>query len=77
MSTTACSVSCGIVETQLGRLESPITWAEKYLVREGYVKRRTKLKKLSAKKIAEIIDDLETAKTDLENHECGNCYDDY
>ena len=76
-STTACSINCSAdLSTQLGRLDSPKERAEKYLVREGYVRRRTKLKNLSVKKIIEIVEALESAKSYMDNHECRGYFDD-
>ncbi len=52
MATTMCSVAMSTMASmQIRRIE----WAEKFLVTEGIVKRRTKLKRLSAKTIAKII----------------------
>ena len=43
-----------------------IAWAEAELKIRGYVKRRTKLKRLSAKTIAKIVKDLVDKDNDLD-----------
>ncbi len=55
--TVSCTIS-GLTTMQIGGVKS----AELWLVTQGYVRRRTKLKNLSAKKIAEIVTDLAREK---------------
>lgn len=69
-------VSCASVEgfasTQTGPRRGSVEWAKDFLVSEGITKRRTPLKRLSAKTIAKIIEDWADAKDLYDNHECAS-----
>lgn len=82
MYTTCTMVSiCGtsLYGIQLdGPKRGSIEWAESKLVEIGILKRRTKLKRLSAKTIAAIIERCVEAEQWRDNHECEPYYgDDY
>lgn len=83
MSSTSLMVSCLsssflCLQTDgkkvLGPLPGSVEWAEKELVARGIVKRRVKLKRLSAKKIAEIIERLSEAEDWRDDHRCDDYY---
>lgn len=70
----------GLTTTQTapaGPEHGSVEWAEMWLKESGVVSRRTSLKRLSAKKIAELIERLVRAECERDEHECEDRYDRY
>jgi hypothetical protein len=77
MTTCASVVFWDYTATQIGPLRGSVEWAKNQLVLMGITRRRVHLKKLSAKKMAEIITRLADAEQQIENHECESYREDW
>lgn len=75
---TNLSVTCeflGLTACELGSPEyGGVEWAARKLVSLGFVKRRTKLKRLSARTISAVVQRLSEAEEWRDNHECESYY---
>lgn len=73
-----CMIGGALSFETCGPKRGSIQWAEAQIKLLGIVKRKTKLKRLSAKKIASIVERMVDAEEWRENHECEPYYrDDY
>ena len=65
----------GLTEFQLdGPKRGGIAWAEDQIVASGILNRRTKLKRLSAKTIAVIVERMAAAEEWRDERQCENEY---
>lgn len=74
---TCCAMTLTAIQLE-GLERGSVEWAEARIVELGILNRRTKLKRLSAKTIASIVERLADAEDWRDNHECyQDRWDDY